>query len=1200
MKKRNFMTLLGLAGLGLAAQAQVVATLGFEEGDAQFTNPDSTQFDNFFADHINLYAGDVWNEKCEDAHSGQYALEAANGDAAKGNTWDRGLKLRGLKLEPETSYRVSFYVKASETFPWKAEDGTETNEPTAIKSSLSVGKENLEAPFMSQGGTQYYYNYTEGMTGDWRRISFVSYFSGWDVQNQFFDQFDDNIYEIKVNDPNDVTKNDTVYWKEIYGLEKFPEEFFLTINMYNPGTYYLDDIKIEKATMAGCTYNYDFIKVDLGYPTNIDDLAKASTDPAGIYLLPNSCVKVMAGDQELPIMSVEGKQDGYLYIFIKSEDPSNPFDFSSINADEVRVSFTPPADCPIVYNTDQRPSMDVESEMTVLPFESEAIYLDGSLDEYPYTWAEPKFVSSVPENGSFELDPATFNQVTVLYDKQLDLSTTSVVLTNGNGTFTQDLTSGVTLSEDLMSIIVPINGLENGEYILTLSGVANSYGIPAFEAQVIKFAVGPDNDQTKSEAVYVPDFTTVTNGTFPKGWVSYCSENGGIIHEYGINEDGSVYNYEYSTMNNPMNYGGGARMMGDFTGDFTKAIYWGSRGVTEETEVSTLTYGAQVADFMLPDGSLDPDMDPEIALKLEAKKHQVSFRMAAWNGTPTFNFTLEDLEGNVVARFDDIVAVPDMQQGKGTAGKHVEGSVELSTEFTVPKEDYYVLKFSTKPGVGWQELLLANVRLITKPSDAAYNKQLLKEAVDSANVVLGKAADAVYDGETKTALMNEVKTANETHFTSPSVVNGVIDKLYALAGALEARIKNIDQYGVAVLDAQNAMANLVGTKYVMADMYVESEALVNEYKDVNPSTLSDEVLVDVTPKLVNAAALIANTKGCVDALAYRTVKAAETARTLGAEPESAIVDGENAVDDNDDLVGLLNYANRQTIYKILGETGTIADELKTTIQSETEVDETTQDYKVLISGVEFTSFIKNPHFYTFMTARDTIDNENTPGWTADGNITVRDGVGTYFADAAHPVVNSMVNAYKNQYSIYQSISGLPVGVYDIHFRTRTAPGRIGVNDETGRPDMFIWVSTTEGDTLYTAFAESDMKWDIGWGGQPTIIKNVKIEENTVLTIGAKESYTSGKNVNESGEDAGPWDTNTYVDDARLFMVAPLEGFDYAKAYADNIDGVKVAEAVSYEYYTVDGMKLERPMKGVNLVKIHHADGTTDVKKIIVK
>lgn len=48
------------------------------------------------------------------------------------------------------------------------------------------------------------------------------------------------------------------------------------------------------------------------------------------------------------------------------------------------------------------------------------------------------------------------------------------------------------------------------------------------------------------------------------------------------------------------------------------------------------------------------------------------------------------------------------------------------------------------------------------------------------------------------------------------------------------------------------------------------------------------------------------------------------------------------------------------------------------------------------------------------------------------------------------------------------------------------------------------------------------------------------------------------------------------------------------------DDVKWPRPCLTEYYTVDGMKLERPMKGVNLVKIHRADGTTDVKKVIVK
>lgn len=49
--------LLGLAGFGLTAQAQVIATLGFEDGDQFYHHKDSTQFADFYGDHINLQPG---------------------------------------------------------------------------------------------------------------------------------------------------------------------------------------------------------------------------------------------------------------------------------------------------------------------------------------------------------------------------------------------------------------------------------------------------------------------------------------------------------------------------------------------------------------------------------------------------------------------------------------------------------------------------------------------------------------------------------------------------------------------------------------------------------------------------------------------------------------------------------------------------------------------------------------------------------------------------------------------------------------------------------------------------------------------------------------------------------------------------------------------------------------------------------------
>ena len=53
-------------------------------------------------------------------------------------------------------------------------------------------------------------------------------------------------------------------------------------------------------------------------------------------------------------------------------------------------------------------------------------------------------------------------------------------------------------------------------------------------------------------------------------------------------------------------------------------LYWRATGGT----VGTATYGEQVKDYVMPDGTLDPEMDPGVALHLTPRKYQVSFRMA--------------------------------------------------------------------------------------------------------------------------------------------------------------------------------------------------------------------------------------------------------------------------------------------------------------------------------------------------------------------------------------------------------------------------------------------------------------------------------------------------------------------------------------------------------------------------------------------
>ena len=108
-----------------------------------------------------------------------------------------------------------------------------------------------------------------------------------------------------------------------------------------------------------------------------------------------------------------------------------------------------------------------------------------------------------------------------------------------------------------------------------------------------------------------------------------------------------------------------------------------------------------------------------------------------------------------------------------------------------------MLKFATKPGIGWSELLLAKVSLITKPSDAAYYKTQLSAAVDSAqHVMTDSIANEIYNGTTKSALEAAIVEAQETKFTAPSAVEAMNAKLYDLCGQALARKVAVDRYDI--------------------------------------------------------------------------------------------------------------------------------------------------------------------------------------------------------------------------------------------------------------------------------------------------------------------------------------------------------------------------------------------------------------------
>ena len=1137
------------------ANAQV-AQVGFEDGDTQYTTKYALTPGGLFGDWVNKDAHDTWQEPSnEDAHTGEYCFYMNQFAGGSSNTWDRGFKVGNLPLEDGTSYRVSFWVKASET--------------AKISANLGIGIEYADAPIAASGNIAYTNDFSGFNLDEWKHISFMTYFVDKATIDEFFtDHVTSDDYKAKYETAS-IDINDLA---EYYDNSVFPPLYFLTINSYTSNAkYFLDDILVEKAMVNSPVFGTTAVRLDWGYPTNVKSLATNSA--TGTLVLDPSCVTITRNGEPVTIEYLEGKSaDGYIYAFLPDGESLDP-------EDEIVVSFTRPADIDIKYTYVKRPSSNTTDDMNVVDFAGEKAYFDESVDEvFPATWDPAEMVSSDPEDQSFELDAATLTSISVTYNKKIDISTASARL-ELNALPVADLSNNMSVSADGYTIITTFGDfkLDNTEYDFVLSDVCNEYGIPCTSEQKINFQVGEDTDESQSEVVYQSDFDNDMTGGVPQGWLTKSLDSSGneVVHKYAFNEDGSQYNYNWGGTPG----GGGARLYDGFSGDFVKAFYWCSR---DGADLGYCSYGELVNDYLLPDGSLDPDAPEGIALRLEPKKHQVSFLMAAWKSEPKFNFTLEDLQGNVYARFDEILAQPNVNGAQG----YVSGSVVCTTKFSVPEEGYYILKFTEATKSAWQEFLLANVKLITMPSNAAYWKQMLREAADSCEIVLNSAADAAYDGTTKTALTDAIQAARTGKFHCGGDVTEAINNLYALAAALQTRMSNIDNFDIAIIEAQTAMIEIEGTKYEQTEEYITAKDLVNLYINTNPSTLEDEELNNVAPLLVSAAAKLANAKSVADLLSFRAYKAATTARTLGVD-EAIVNEGLNKVTDDDAYIATANKAIKDRLTDLILGAG-IPDSMKVDYCDD-------QDTTVVVAhGVDMSYVTKNAKFYATYPANPDASyglmSYPIIGWTATTDNVHYNGTAPTADCRATDV---MANAYKpgtaGGYELYQTLRGLVPGTYTFVLCSRTATktrytleseaetyALNGQLEETGEWDKYIYVEI-DGERMVQPFAAG------AWGTHTSAIQNVKVEHDAEVTIGYHEDYVSLSNFwdadgNNMGEDQGEWDTNTFMDNVYVYL---LEGD--ATGIEDVTSKTEGNLQVKQEIFNLAGQRVNTLTQGLNIV-----------------
>ena len=294
------------------------------------------------------------------------------------DNYRRNLFVRGIDIEPETSYRLTLYLKVNQ--PLK------TDVVPTFFADVMQGYFHSEKPFLStvedskdwmgnpsKTFNAFEYKQTE-FTGDWEKVTFMTYYNGDSLQSliyhaQYWWNGDDwkwNVY--------DETGKKTQYF-----YIKQPQKYFVRLSFASDSTdFCVDNVSLTKSWIGGVEYYNNKIRVDFGYETNLKDLANAQVATTNIDAieLPGEYFKVLGyyaedGDwYEIPINSAEYHGDGYMYMWTKDDEFGDPITFDYY--DTVLVSFTNP----------------VDSAELALKYTNSKIYPKSTDTE----WAKTKFV----------------------------------------------------------------------------------------------------------------------------------------------------------------------------------------------------------------------------------------------------------------------------------------------------------------------------------------------------------------------------------------------------------------------------------------------------------------------------------------------------------------------------------------------------------------------------------------------------------------------------------------------------------------------------------------------------------------------------------------------------------------------------------------------------------------------------------------
>ena len=1030
---------------------------------------------------------------------------------------------------PTETWHTQFYIKADEVMPkgskWKLKMSIKADQNVIITSSAQ-GQPHQWKGDMGLGEF--------GVTTEWMEYSWTGEIGVDDFQTIAFDLC--NEYGTPGN------AGVSFYFDNI--------EFGYDLGSANP----LSEVKAA----AG----YDVIRIDFGGNTNMKDLVKAASTKTLIF--GNSTVSVTVDGESFDenIVSVEGYEDGNLYIFLEEDLDDNS---------EIKVAFKNPEDAAHqLFFTAGKYEGEVVPEFSGIVATFDEDFADAGYISYLY--GAPELVEISPEQGSFNLSNdvreffVTFNQPVLV---------SSVVAKLGSETLTASATDEYS---KVIKLTRTSDAALTGVVELVISKAVGKAGDIFGLASdiVVKYSYGAvalDGDD-QPEVIYASDFSDTDEGR-GAGWY--------------VNAGSALQ---------PANSGSGCRIMhnqGAFAEDL---VYIAQR---DAANGGVAVYG----------------IDDENKLALEAgKTYHVTLKACRHDRTDVA-LRVQVLPEAAVSAEDGSLIDPDAVLAEDfkaiTPGKTSKQSINFDLAVTPSKAGNFVIRLvpSKENGsfAGYDDAVCfgdVKVEYIPNVIGIVETKALLA-ALESAKTTYGELAsneDNRYVGEdlmVLQSLISEVE-ANMPTYTSPSVLTLKANELTVAAKAANDHKDACDTYDKAITETTELVAKFKDTKFAPTSYYQNLVKIARKYHATsevtiitNPETGEDEFVIVATFDVLkdNEALAVASdevvsvnllaakwlTEGKSEkgwnyittgyaALHERIRRGVELLKSLGvADNDPLIVAAEAEFGDNDEIAEAIAFRAKSLILDDLakGEESTFFED-----------EEAFYDLSV---------FFKNPNVYANAYSTEV------PGWTSvQGNgfawsnwdSSQNHSVGTPYPEDCeihagwHPYPYAMVE---------QTVYNLPAGVYVVNIKCSD-------NGSSWDEGTCAFVRTSE-----SPFIEAGQYIDRDIDFTTYLTGSGETEEITVtdgqLTIGFYYGSQS----------------QAFFDDIELKMIAPAEGYDYGASQGQEHNTIYIAdgqrfsttktnmlpislknedEIVGFQFDVVlpQGMTLAKNAKGKNIVTIN--------------